>query len=116
MLCWVPGGWKEIHTALNVWADIDLAGRPVADDSILLQLLRGIILDRLAGLGIDTFGPVHILGVLRRADERAVGAIQCVEKAVAAEMAQHFARLAVDRHVIDHLRADLVIIVFVVWR
>ncbi len=82
----------------------------------MLHLFRRIVFDGLTGFRIDALGPVQILDVLRGTDERAVGTVERVEEAIAAKMTQHFPRLAVDRDVVDHLRADLVIVVHVVRR
>ena len=53
---------------------------------------------------------------MRRADERAVGAVESVVEAIATEVAKNLARLAVDRDVVEHLRADFVVIELIVWR
>jgi hypothetical protein len=53
--------------------------------------------------GVNALGPVQILDVLGGADERAIGAVEHIEEAVAGKMAQRLARLAIDRNVVEHL-------------
>ena len=57
-----------------------------------LHVQLRIVFDRLAGLRIDALGPVQIVDVLRALDELSVGAIERIEEAVAAEMADDLAR------------------------
>src|SRR5271169_27512 len=110
----VLSGWVEVYPAARVGAYIELRGGASANNRILLKLLRRIVLDGLAGLRIDAFGPIQVFDVLSSADEGAISAVQRVIKSVAGEMAQHLAWLTVDRDVVQHLRADFVIIVLVV--
>ena len=83
---------------------------------VVLHVELGIVFDRLAGLGIEPLGPVQIVHVLAALDEAAVGAIERVEEAVAPEMADDLAGLAVDRGVVEHVDADLVVVPRVVRR
>src|SRR5215469_12226393 len=92
------GRREEIDAARHVWARQErslFAPRRLAD-LVGLEILFGVVLDRLAGLGIDAVGPVDLLSVLRRREELPVVAIQGVEKTVAAEMRNDIAIFAVD--------------------
>ena len=66
--------------------------------------------------GSMPLGPVQIVDVLLGLDELAVGAIERVEEAVAPEVADDLALLAVDRRVVEHVDADLVEVPRVVRR
>ena len=75
-----------------------------------LHIQLRIVFDGLSGLRIEALGPVQVIDVLRAFDELSVRAIQRVEEAVAAEMADHLAGLAVDDRVVEHVDADLVVV------
>src|SRR5262249_48321182 len=83
---------------------------------ILLHIELRIVLERHAGLGIETLGPVQLVGVLSTLDEAAIAAIDRIEEAVAGEMADDLALLAIDYLIIEHVDADLVVIPRVVRR
>src|SRR5580704_10599095 len=75
---------------------------------VALHIELRIVFDRLAGLGIETPGPVEIIHVLPALDEAAIGAIERVEEAIAPEMSYDLAALAVDRGVVEQMNAVLV--------
>ena len=81
-----------------------------------LHIQLRIVFDRLAGLRIEALGPVQVVDVLRALDELSVRAVQRVEEAVAAEMADDLAGLAVDDRVVEHVDADLVVVPRIVGR
>src|SRR5580700_2094145 len=62
-----------------------------ADSGIELHAAARIIVDRLAGLGIDALGPVHLLLILIGPQELSAGAIEGVEETVAREVRHHLA-------------------------
>ena len=65
--------------------------------------------DRTAGLQVDLLGPVHghkFVG----AEQRAVGAVKNIGKAVAVEVRKSLALLAVDVHVSEDVLVDAVIV------
>src|SRR5262249_57841816 len=92
----------------------DAAGALVGIDlrpfGIDLEVLARIILDRLAGLGVDTLGPGHFLDVLHRLDELAVATIEGVVEAVAAGMRDDLAVLAIHLGVGEDVGAGLVLV------
>src|SRR5205823_3213164 len=94
--------WASLHFSL-------LAPRRFAD-LVDLEILFRIVLDRLAGLGIDAVRPVDLLGVLLRRDELPVVAVQRVEEAVTAEMRDNLAILAAHFRINQLIDAHLVII------
>src|SRR5439155_19534856 len=65
---------------------------------------------------IEPLGPVELVHILAALDEAAVGAIDRIEEAIAPEMADHFASLAVDTDVVEHVDADFVPIPRIVRR
>ena len=73
-----------------------------------LNVEFGIVVERLAGPGIEPLGPVQIVDVLASSEEFAVGAINRVVKPVAREMADDLAASAVDRRVVQHVDADFI--------
>src|SRR6267378_595890 len=77
---------------------------------VALHIERGVIFERLAGLGVEALGPVQVVDVLAAAHEAAVVAVERIVEAVATEMAEHLAHLAVDVGVIQQVDADLVIV------
>src|SRR5580704_19489771 len=77
---------------------------------INLHIQLGIVVGWLAGLRIDALGPVQIVDVLSALEEPSVRAIQRVEEAVAAEVADYLAGLAVDNRVVEHVDTDLVVV------
>src|SRR5207253_4881173 len=78
--------------------------------NVFLHVEPWIVFERLSSLGIEALGPVQLVRVLAAFDEAAVAAIERIEEAVAAEMAHDLARLAVDRHVVELVDADLIIV------
>jgi hypothetical protein len=86
-----------------------LAPRGLAD-LVSLQSLVRVVLDRLARLGIDTVRPVDLLRVLRGREELPVVAVERIKKAVAAEMRNDVAILAVHLCVDQLIDPDLVVI------
>src|SRR5262249_34688350 len=81
-----------------------------------LEVLGRIVLERLAGLGIDALGPVRFLDVLRGLEELPVEPVEGVFEAVAAGMGQDFAVFAVHLGVNDDVAAGLVVVAIVVGR
>src|SRR5262249_41870168 len=77
---------------------------------IALHVERRVIFERLSGLGVETLSPVQVVDVLAAAHEAAVVAIERIVEAVAGEMAEHLAHLAVDIDVVEQMDADLVIV------
>src|SRR5262249_30959331 len=72
--------------------------------------------DRLPSLWIDPLGPGDLLLILVGADELAVAAIERVVVAVAREVRDNLAGLAVDGGLIEHLRARRVEVPMLVRR
>ena len=106
------GRREVIHAALDIRTALQLpllAPRRFAD-FIHLEHLARIVLDWLAGLGIDAIGPIDFLRVLLGRDELPVVAVQPIEEAVAAEMGDDLAILAVHLRVDQLIDPDLVII------
>src|SRR5438105_9897961 len=66
-------------------------------------------LHRAAGLHVDLLGPVggHVLG---GAQQRAVGTVEHIGEAVAIEVHQDLARLAVDGRIFEHVLVDAVVV------
>src|SRR5262249_13073529 len=81
-----------------------------------LDVLGGIVLERLAGLRIDARGPGHALDVLSCFEELAVEPIEDVLEAVATGMRQDLAVLAVHLGVDDDVAASLVVVTVIVRR
>ncbi len=106
----------EIGAAVHVGAGVHhLVGAALPVVVVDLHALVRIVVDRLAGLGIDALGPIDFLGILGGLEECAVAAVEQVFEAVAVgerEDLRPRRRLAVD----DDLRAAGVIIVDVVRR
>src|SRR5882672_3422311 len=75
---------------------LGLGAAAVGALGIDLDVRVGIVVERLAGLGVETRRPVHLVGVLLAGDERAVGAVKRVEIAVAGGMDDKLAVLAAD--------------------
>src|SRR5262245_60269462 len=93
-----------------------LVGIDVRTLGIDLVVLARIVVDRLAGFGIDALGPGDFLDVLHRLDELAAAAVERVIVAVAAGMRDDLAVLAVHLGVDKDVGAGLVIIAVVVRR
>ena len=83
---------------------------------IELEVLAGLVLDRLAGLGIDALGPGDLIDMLGGLEELAVAAIEDVFEAVAARMRDDLAILAVHLGVDEDVGAGLVVVAVVVGR
>src|SRR5215472_5245417 len=103
---------KVVHAPLDIRATLQpvLLAPRCFTDLVGLQRLVRVVLDRLAGLGIDAVCPVDLLSVLLRLDELPVIAIEGIEKAVAAEMCDDLAILAVYFGVDQLIDSDLVIV------
>src|SRR5215510_10623767 len=84
----VPGRAGALHA---------VAAQRTRLGDVLLNVELGIVFDRLAGFRIDALRPVQVVHVLAALDEAAVAAVERVEEAVAAEMGDDLAILAVDR-------------------
>ena len=97
----VPGRAGPLHA---------VATQRAGFGDVLLNVELRIVVERLAGLGIDALGPVQIVDVLAALDEAAVGAIERVEEPVASEMGDRLAVLTVDRGVVQQVDAVLVVI------
>src|SRR5262249_53512763 len=109
------GRRPEVGAAVHVGAGVlEDVGAALPLDREILHVLARIIVDRLAGLGIDAFGPGHLIGVLRRLEELAVLAIECVVEAVAVGVDEKLAIVAVDLAVDDDLRTGGIIVAIVV--
>ena len=76
----------------------------------------GIVVERPAGLGVEAGRPVQLVDILLAGDERAVGAVERVEEAVARGMHHQLAVLAVDLGVDDRVLGDLVEVIGIVGR
>src|SRR4029077_15325050 len=81
-----------------------------------LQILVGIVVDRLAGLGIDALGPGDLADVLRGLQELSAEPIEAVGKAIARSANDSLAVLAVDPGIDQDVTAGLVIVHRVVGR
>src|SRR5258708_1778267 len=79
-----------------------------------LDVRIGIVVERLAGLGVKARRPVHLIGVLLAGDERAVGAVERVEIAVAGGMDHKLAVLAADLGIDDRVLGDFVEVIGIV--
>ena len=105
----------EIGAAMDVRAGVlDHVGVALPVVRIGLHVLAGVVVDRLAALGIDALGPGHLGAVLHRLEELAVEAIDGVVEAVAVGMHDELAVLAVDLAVDDDLRAAGIVVAVVV--
>src|SRR5262249_29535672 len=112
------GRRPEIGAAADGGADL---ARRLIDDGpgalgIGLHLFAWIVVDRLAGLLIDAFGPGDHLDVLGGFEELAVEAIEHVVEAIATGMRDDLAILAVDLGVDEDVSAGLVVVTIVVRR
>src|ERR1700722_10652331 len=105
-------GREEIHAALDVRATQKLAllaprGRA---DLVGLQIFVRVVLDGLAGLGVDPVRPIHLCGILLGLDELAVAAVKGIEKPVAAEMREYLPVFAIYFGVDQLAYADLIVV------
>src|SRR6266446_3908491 len=71
------------------------ARREIADTCIGLDVLAGIVVERLAGLLVDALGPVDLRIGLRQ-DRLTIEAVEGVEEAVAGRVGDELARLPGD--------------------
>src|ERR1019366_2218513 len=112
------GGRPVIGAAGGVWADAPrhLVVVRIGRLGVELEVLGGIVFDRLAGLGIDALGPGHLIDMLGGLEELAVAAVENVFKAVAARMGDDLAILAVHLGVEQDVGAGLVVVAVVVGR
>src|SRR6185295_3593476 len=94
-------GAKPLHR-------LGLRGRGGA--RIELHVLGWIVVDGLAGLLVDAFGPVDVVHVGFGRDDLAVVALHGVGEAVTRRMRDQLAVLAGDLAVDENVRADLVIV------
>src|SRR4051794_2766856 len=99
---WRPEVGAAVHVGAGILQDVS-AALPL--DREVLHVLARIVIDGLAGLGIDAFGPGDLLGILCRLQELAVLAIECVVEAVAVGVDKELAIVAVDLAIDDDLRA-----------
>src|SRR5262249_23543157 len=76
----------------------------------------GFVVGGPAGLGVKPGRPVHVIGVLLAGDERAVGAVERVEIAVAGGVDDKLAVLAVHLGVDDRVLGDFVEVIGIVGR
>ena len=79
-----------------------------------LDVTARIVVDRFAGLRVDTLSPGHILDVLGRLEELAVQAVETVGEAVAAGMGDDLAVFAVDLGINQNMGASLIVIAIIV--
>src|SRR5882757_2554717 len=93
---------------------LGLGAATVGALGIDLDVRVGIVVERLAGLGVETRRPVHLVGVLLAGDERAVGAVERVEIAVAGGMDDKLAVLAADLGIDDRVLGDFVEVIGIV--
>src|SRR6266446_4915763 len=95
---------------------LGLGAAAVGALGIDLDVRVGIVVERLASLGVETRRPVHLVGVLLASDERAVGAVERVEIAVAGGMDDKLAVLAADLGIDDRVLGDFVEVIGIVRR
>src|SRR5262249_41322934 len=75
---------------------------------VRLHVQLRIVFPRLSGFRIQALGPVQVVDVLSAFDEPSIRAVQRIEKAVAAEMADYLAGLTANDGVVEHVDANLV--------
>src|SRR5258705_10009452 len=68
----------------------------VCNPRIGLNIFGRVVIDWLAGLLVDAFGPVDVVKIRLSANDLAVVPVHCVEKAVPRRMGKNLARLARD--------------------
>src|SRR5262249_55557223 len=102
--------------SVRTYAARALVGIDLRPFGIDLEVLALIVLDGLAGLGIDALRPGHVLDVLHRLDELPAAAIEGVIEAVATGMRDDLAVLAVHLGVDQDVGAGLVIVAVVIRR
>src|SRR5262249_10182680 len=83
---------------------------------VKLEVLGGIVFDRLAGFEVDTLGPVHLLDCLHGLEELAIDAVERIFEAVAPRMGENPAVFTVDLGVDDDVAASLVVVAVIVRR
>src|SRR5262249_30869604 len=88
-----PGGGNAVGVRARV---LDGVGDGFPIVIIGLHILAGIVVERLAGLGIEALGPGYLLGILYRFEELAVEPVEDVVEAVAVRVHHQFAVVAVD--------------------
>src|SRR5262249_39439903 len=91
-----------------------LMTRAVAGWDVFLDVGVGIVVERAAGLGTWPGGLIELVEVLLAGHERAVGAVERVEEAIARRVQQELAILPVELGVDDRMLRDLVEIVGIV--
>src|SRR5262249_40082051 len=109
------GGWPEIGAAVHVRTGIlHLVGAALPVQREALHVLVAVVVNRLAGLRSNAFGPAPLAGILDGAEELAVLPVERVVETVAVGVDQELAVLAVDPAVDNDLRAGGVIVAVVV--
>src|SRR5262249_30626413 len=107
---WRPEVGATVHVRAGVLQDV---GAALPLDREVLHVLARIVVDRLAGLGIDALRPGHLVGILRRLQELAILPIQRVVEAIAIGVNEKLAIVAVDLAVDDDLRAGGIIVAII---
>src|SRR5712672_3572784 len=82
--------------------------------NVLLDVLGRIVVERAAGFRVEARRPGEFVDILLAGDERAVGAVERIEEAVARGMHDELAVLAVDFGVDDRVFGYFVVIVWIV--
>ena len=90
--------------------------RAVCPLGIDLHVLCRIVIERLAGLGVEAGRPGHLVDILLAGHERAVDAVERVVEAVARRMHDQLAILAVDFRVDDRVLGYLVEVIGIIRR
>ncbi len=105
----------EIGAAMHVGAGVlHHVAATVPRQRVILDVLARIIVDRLAGLGIDALGPGDLGGILHGLEELAVLPVERVMESVAIGVDEELAILAVHLAVDDDLRAAGIVVAVVV--
>ncbi len=100
------GRRPKICTAVDVGARIpDGVGDGFPIVIIGLHVLAGIVVERLAGLRINPFGPVQLRDILHSHEELAVETVEGVVETVTVRVNHQLAVVAIDLAVDDDLRA-----------
>src|SRR4029077_15584935 len=109
------GRRPEVGAAVYVGAGVlENVGAAFPLDREVLHVLARVVVDGLAGLGIDAFGPGDLLRILCRLQELAALPIQGVVEAVAIGVDEKLAILVIDLAVDDDLRAGGIVVAIVV--
>src|SRR5260221_6134748 len=81
---------------------------------IVLDIAGRIVIERLAGLGVEAGRPVQLIDILLAGNEGAVGAVERVEEAVPRRVNEKLAVLAIDLGVDDRMLGNLIVIIGIV--